>query len=129
MREDSPTHFVKFKRNKSVYDGALELVHLIHRALDHVQTRVYLKDRIDRHATALVLELSRADGELQPSLRKRRHRAALAFAHDLRAELDIMAAQQASADARVTAAQACVAKLCEELSKLSGVPSRSSSYR
>lgn len=129
MREDSPTHFVKFKRKRTVYEGALELVRHVHRVLDHAQARMYLKERLDRHATALVMELSRAEGELQPSLCKRRHRAALAVALDLRAELDIVAAQQASPDVRVAAAQACVTKLCDELAKLSGVPSRSSSYR
>jgi hypothetical protein len=117
MREDSPTQFVRFKRKKSVYERGLELVRHVHAALDHISARPYLKDRLDRRVTGIVIELGRAEGEL-PSQRWRNYRRALQHANDCKAELDIIAAQQTTVDERLATARITAGKLCDELTKL-----------
>src|SRR5262249_10601793 len=64
MREDSPPPFIVTRTpappKLDVYDRALELVGLVQKLLDTTTARFHLKDRLDRLATTLVFELSRA---------------------------------------------------------------------
>ena len=117
MREDSPTNFVRFKRRRAVYERGLEVVLVVQRALDHVKARHYLKDKIDKNVTAIVMEIARAQMEL-PSQRWRGFRAAHKIALECMVQLDILAAQQKQPDDHLVRAAAATRALCEELADL-----------
>ena len=116
MREDSPTQFIRFKRKRGVYERGLELVVQVQAALDQAKVRHYLKDRLDRGVTAVVMAIAQADTEL-PSQRWRPYRRALELANQVRVELDIIIAH-GEVDLRVTRASVTARKLCEELVRL-----------
>src|SRR5436309_2813619 len=118
MREDSPTHFVRFKRKRGVYERGIELVVQVQAALDYVKVRHFLKDKLDRSVTNIVLRIARAETEL-PSRRWKMYREAWELANEVRVQLDIVAAQQAELDDRLLRASATARKLCEELGRLS----------
>ena len=97
MREDSPASFIRFRQPRPKLDAyglALELTGRIQNVLEHATARFHLRDRLDRYATAIVIELSRAEWDVR-SNRWRYSRKALKLATDVTAVLDILAAQRA----------------------------------
>ena len=98
MVEDSPPPFIVIRtpKRKDVYDRGLELVGLVQKVLDGSTARFHLKDRLDRHVTALVFELSRAR-EAGRVTRWRHYRKAYDLACDCATILDILHHQRAAA--------------------------------
>ena len=107
---------MRFKK-RGVYERSLDLVVQIQAALDHVKARHYLKDKLDKGVTAVVMEIARAQLEL-PSQRWKGYRAAQKLAMECMVQLDILAAQQPSPNEHLTRASAAARKLCEDLAPL-----------
>jgi hypothetical protein len=121
MHEDSPPPFIVIRtpaRPKvEAYDRALELVGLVQKLLDSSTARFHLKDRLDRCATTLVFELSRAKQAVR-TVRWRHYRRAHEAASDCATILDILVHQKAAATIDLESTRTLVRALVEELSTL-----------
>jgi hypothetical protein len=119
MVEESPPPFIVIRTpaRKDVYDHALELVGPIQQLLDNTRARFHLKDRLDRAATALVFEMSKARN-LPVSARWRHYRRAQDLANDCATILDILLHQNAAPVEDLETARKVVAELVAELTNL-----------
>jgi hypothetical protein len=118
MHEDSPPPFIVIRTPHAQaqrepaepYDAALVLAGIVHRIVGSAETRYYLRDRLDRAATALVFELGRARTEVV-TLRWRNFRAAGVHAADVATVLDILIHQESADAALLRQARALVGEL------------------
>jgi hypothetical protein len=116
--DDSPAPFIVFKPCKPErYQLALELVGLVHDILEHAGSRYHVKDRLDRNATAIAMQLATAD-EDPGSVRWRTYRRVLDLVIECGTLLDIMARQGCPPTAELARAHETVAKLQELLAPL-----------
>jgi hypothetical protein len=116
MHEDSPPPFIVIRTpvRKPAYEQALELVRIVQQLVDDAKARFYMKDRLDRAATAVVFELSKTRYE-PPSARWRHYRSAQTLANDCATIIDILVHQQAAPAADLEAARKVVHDLLAEL--------------
>jgi hypothetical protein len=104
-----------------VYEVALELVRLVHTALEASAARFHLKDRLDRATTQVALQIARAAQSLS-SERWKAYREVLATVTDIATLLDVLDKQQASAKpGSLSAARYVAQRLLAELAPLAAV--------
>ena len=120
--EDSTPRLVTFREpsertlEDELYELALELVSRVHAVLEEAVLRFHLKDRLDRIASAIPLQLKRADDEIKSS-RWRIYRQVLQHVIDCTTLLDIVAHQGCTAPC-LAQARATAARLRDELNPL-----------
>jgi hypothetical protein len=96
MIEDSPAPFIIIRtpQKKDLYERALEIVGLIHDVVERAPARFHMKDRLDRSASTMVFELSRAKREIRSRAWKH-YRRAHELGTDITTILDILEHQSA----------------------------------
>jgi len=118
MIEDSPPPFITIRTPKQdVYDRALALAGELHRIIETAKARYHLKDRLDRCATNLVFELSRAKREIR-SRSWRNYRRAQELATDCGTILDLFEHQAAVPRQDLLAVRTLLHGVLEELAPL-----------
>jgi len=116
--DDSPAPFIVFKPTKPErYQLALDLVGLVHDILEHAGSRYRIKDRLDRNATAIAMQLANADDE-PTTIRWRAYRRVLALVIECGTLLDIMTRQGLPPIAEITRTRETLAKLHDLLTPL-----------
>jgi hypothetical protein len=128
MEDDSPPGFITIRTPQTrvpvtydVYEVALELARLVQLVLESCSARFYLKDRLDRAATTVALQIARASRGV-PSERWIAYREVLAAVTDIGTLLDILDKQQATTRTGDLAAARYVARqLAIELEPLAGI--------
>jgi len=128
--EDSPSDFIVFrtpaKRDDRLdparlYAQALDLVGKVHFVLEHTAARFYLRDRLDRAATAVAVRFARAESELK-SNRWRSYREALVVITDVVTMLDIIDRQKVTTeDQALTEARALARSLLTDVRPLAAL--------
>ncbi|HEY1547952.1 MAG TPA: hypothetical protein VGG28_09030 [Kofleriaceae bacterium] len=104
-----------------VYEVALELVRLVHTALETSAARFHLKDRLDRATTQVALQIARAAQSLA-SERWKAYREVLATVTDIATLLDVLDKQQATTKpGSLSAARYVAQRLLAELAPLAAV--------
>jgi uncharacterized protein involved in exopolysaccharide biosynthesis len=104
-----------------VYEVALELVRLVHTAIEHSAARFHLKDRLDRATTAVALQIARAT-QASASERWKSYREVLATVTDIATLLDVLDKQQVtSKPGSLSAARYVAQRLLAELAPLAAV--------
>lgn len=127
--EDSPPDFIVIRTPREaalraptrLYEVSLDLVEQIHAVLEGAAARFYLKDRIDKGATAIAMRLARAQAE-GASSRWRFYRDVIDHLVDVTTLLDIVDRQKATTDLVALAeARALARRLMTELRPLAGL--------
>jgi hypothetical protein len=130
--EDSPPDFIVIRTPRALraaamrgptrlYEAALDLVEQIHLVLEGAAARFYLKDRLDKGATAIAIRLGRVQGETAAH-RWRDYRDVIEALVDVATLLDIVERQKAtSAQDALTSSRALARRLLTELRPLAGL--------
>jgi hypothetical protein len=129
MEDDSPPGFITIRTPEArqeivacdVYEVALELARLVQLVLEACSARFYLKDRLDRSATIIALQIARASRGV-PGERWVAYREVLAAVTDIGTLLDILDKQRATTRLGDLAAARYVARrLADELEPLARI--------
>jgi hypothetical protein len=117
--DDSPAPFIVFKPSKpELYEVALELVGLVHSVIESADTvRYHLKDRLDRHTSAIAMALANVTDD-PPAARWPRYRRALDLATASQILLDIMARQGCPPTVELSRTRETLANLVTALAPL-----------
>ena len=120
--EESPPPFIIFRSPKlervDVYQLALDFTASIERLLKGTEARFFMKDRLDRNATGIAMQVAQAINDLAPSGRRASYRKAYALAVDCSTILDILARRSDVDQSVATQAQQLVARLLTNLDTL-----------
>jgi hypothetical protein len=129
MEDDTPPGFITIRTPLGrqepvaydVYEVALELARLVQLVLETCSARFYLKDRLDRAATTVALQIARASRGT-PRERWVAYREVLVAVTDIGTLLDILDKQRATTrPGDLSAARYVAERLASELEPLAGI--------
>jgi hypothetical protein len=110
--------FIRLPKREAAHETyglALDLAAAVHQVLKHAtDTRIYLRDRLDRQASSIVQVLAHAEWDVAMN-RWRYDRRALPTAIDCLASIDLLAAQQAVPPIYLDVARSAARRLCKTL--------------
>ena len=120
--ESSPPPFIVFRTPKlervDIYQLALDFTAKVEAIVHKTDARIHLRDRLDRGATAIAIQVGQAVNDLAPSTRRATYRKVHALAVDCSTVLDILARRSDLDRSLVVAAQKVVAELLTQLEQL-----------
>jgi hypothetical protein len=120
--EPSPPPFIVFRSPKlervDVYQLALDFTAVVATIVNTAEVRFHLKDRLDRNATMIAMQVGQATGDPVPSARRAVYRRAQQLAVDCSTMLDIVARRSDIDQALIAPAQKVVTRLLAKLEQL-----------
>jgi hypothetical protein len=120
--EESPPPFIVFRSPKlervDLYQVALDFTAKVELVLQKTEARYFLKDRLDRNASAVAMKIAQAVNDRAPSGRRATYRQAHALAADCSTVLDILARRSDIDRSAVLAAQQLLMQLLSNLDHL-----------
>ena len=121
--EPSPPPFIVFRSPKlervDVYQLALDFTAKVEAIVHKTDARIHLRDRLDRAATSIAMQVGSAANDLAPSGRRKTYRSAHALAVTCSTILDILARRPDLDKTLIEPAQKLVAQLLSKLEQLS----------